>query len=787
MRMRRDLRVCHFAILLCALSFLKGSLAEGANTTDFPLEAADYSSVCSEAVDYNFFYDDTMSLADLNQLALEQLDGVPLEFLPHECVVDIKKLLCASVYLKYITPATNTIYSSSYLPFERPCKNLCTAAQVSCKGLYAPNCTDVYKYNNVDFADRYGDSDCNAMSASFEVATNHETYLNADTSTNGFCSGIVKDLYIPSGTSISSDLSPFLPPYVGQQAIEQSLVDLNIPRWVSAQCTYDLRRFFCARAMRDLEYQTYDQIFNNSYPLTSSNAADFNINGISFPVPRDPHQDLCTSYKTSCAGFIVFSNTPAMDINCSSLDSDGTTTYPVSNHTSIIVPYNLTLPSTTIILVDLKVDTAPNVLSDSASLAAYSALYPVDCPPGTLLPPDPSHKDNLYLLPGLSPCVRPCKAVFWDDDMYAESLLMCKILATCGLGLLIIYCTAFWYIQGRKLWKEMEENYLVFIYAFMSSIIAFFELLVFYASSVDDILCVDDAVTQKQNYGISICVIQAAVVLYCTMGLVMLFFFQSMELFLKCVMRSLLDLKLFYLLGVFLIPLAPVVAMIADNQLGYGGTDPLVCLLKSSPQKFDLLYDYFYYPGMGVAGLASILLIILFGKVMYDAFNCTKVADEEIMSSDSDPHISLVTSNYFKRSILFVLMVGIAWDFQGYAWYFGKDVIDTYNDATAKWYTCVFATHTNGDSAATERVCGSRPDLDPSLSGSIITWISVSGHAMISALVLYLTASYSLPTTMSSSVAQDPDGEMELKNIHPSTGLDENYAVGDYDYDDGMY
>ena len=280
---------------------------------------------------------------------------------------------------------------------------------------------------------------------------------------------------------------------------------------------------------------------------------------------------------------------------------------------------------------------------------------------------------------------------------------------------------------------------------------------------------------------------QAAVVLYCTLGLVMLFFFQSMELFLKCVMRSLLDLKLFYLLGVFLIPLAPVVVMIADNQLGYGGTDPLVCLLKSSPQKFDLLYDYFYYPGMGVAGLASILLIILFGKVMYGAFNCTKVADEEIMSSDSDPHISLVTSNYFKRSILFVLMVGIAWDFQGYAWYFGKDVIDTYNDATAKWYTCVFAAHRNGDSAATERACGSRPDLDPSLSGSIITWISVSGHAMIAALVLYLTASYSLPTTMSSSVAQDPDGEMELKNIHPSTGLDENYAVGDYDYDDGMY
>ena len=64
MRMRRDLWVCHFAILLCALSFLKGSLVEGANTTDFPLKAANYSSVCSEAVDYDFFYDATMSLGN---------------------------------------------------------------------------------------------------------------------------------------------------------------------------------------------------------------------------------------------------------------------------------------------------------------------------------------------------------------------------------------------------------------------------------------------------------------------------------------------------------------------------------------------------------------------------------------------------------------------------------------------------------------------------------------------------------------------------------------------------
>ena len=66
------------------------------------------------------------------------------------------------------------------MPFERPCKNLCTAVTTSCIGLFVPNCTDIRKYDGFNYTDMYDDDNinCNSMSSSsLQIATTHETYL----------------------------------------------------------------------------------------------------------------------------------------------------------------------------------------------------------------------------------------------------------------------------------------------------------------------------------------------------------------------------------------------------------------------------------------------------------------------------------------------------------------------------------------------------------------------------------------------------------------------------------
>ena len=121
---------CHAPIVLFYVVLIGyRKWVEGAISSNTPLATANYSLVCSEAVNYDFYYPNTMTLGtsflrsiicnyytdhywqmlatnsfffhyldDLNQQAFALLDGVPYEFLPNACMVDIKKMLCACKY-----------------------------------------------------------------------------------------------------------------------------------------------------------------------------------------------------------------------------------------------------------------------------------------------------------------------------------------------------------------------------------------------------------------------------------------------------------------------------------------------------------------------------------------------------------------------------------------------------------------------------------------------------------------------------------------------------------------
>lgn len=92
------------------------------------------TSTCGSAVDYPFYLQDGSTLSNLETAARLLLADSEFIFLASDCLVNYKKLVCSSLYLKchpgvdFLNTSTfnNDIYKTvSYpVPFTRPCKQV---------------------------------------------------------------------------------------------------------------------------------------------------------------------------------------------------------------------------------------------------------------------------------------------------------------------------------------------------------------------------------------------------------------------------------------------------------------------------------------------------------------------------------------------------------------------------------------------------------------------------------------------------------------------------------------
>jgi hypothetical protein len=351
------------------------------------------NSTCGNVVDYKYYLPVGVTEQTLNSQAAAKLQSTKLMVLPATCQMDLKKLVCASIYLK-CAPNWDATKPSTFnyqiytdfnmyfvpLPFQRPCVRLCTAVTVSyspCWGLLSlfglqPNCTATvdyssgaisYKPHQYDFTN--DEAQCNGMDTEAYAASSKEQYLSPVT---GACAGITTELWVPPPSKVSSSFAPIQAPYQMQIVIDTQLKTkfLAAKTFVSSSCLFAMRKLTCATSymkpmLNHLGYPFVTTAQQNLLKSKGINATAMVKSPVYFP--SYPSSSLCTAFQTACA---AYSSVPTFvakfAVNCS-LQSAGIYSYPAANQTllTITIPNN---PQP----ISLKFSTPPNNANDAVNI-----------------------------------------------------------------------------------------------------------------------------------------------------------------------------------------------------------------------------------------------------------------------------------------------------------------------------------------------------------------------------------------------------------------------------------
>lgn len=295
---------------------------------------SNFSSTCSDVVDYSYFLPNTTSLSLIENSVNSKLSIKLFYILPQACQEAIKMVVCASAY-QQCKPGVNLMDTSTYYnygttlyPAQRPCSFLCTAVAANCLGIYKCDSSVVTSSDSAI---------CQSMSGkSITVAATKEKYVNAS---NGACSGITTELYVPPPFKVSPLLNQLPEPYVVQAFIENKLASSfkAIPSWVSEDCHLALRRMFCGSAFLRPERQDVGAIITTlgggftSLLKNSLLAQGYNYTALmaySFFLPSYPHRSICLDYQAKCK-FLISLRT-SLNVDCNST-SEGIIRYPIFN------------------------------------------------------------------------------------------------------------------------------------------------------------------------------------------------------------------------------------------------------------------------------------------------------------------------------------------------------------------------------------------------------------------------------------------------------------------------
>lgn len=376
-----------------------------ASTTDALL------STCASAVDYPFYVPAGISLDFFEIKARSVLNNTALTILPNACQIALKKLVCSNIYLRCPyniqigVPATYNfkIYSDKGLkvpiPFQRPCKSVCTNVNSKCLGILSllglsQDCTATYDYSSgavpakpFKYDPNNNASVCNAMTKTFLIGRPFESYIGGS---SGACYGILTDVYIPPSSAFSTSLAPLQGPYVIQSLIEKALQTKMtvIPKYITKDCELALRKYICRSSMLKPEGETFGTAFTaagiKAPHLAAMKAAGINVTELlqqSVYLPSYPSYEICTDFETSCATLI--SRATSLQPNCSktTLTTAGVVNlYP--KETQILMNLPITLSST--VKFNVAFQTDPEMASDASS------SYEPSCPDITVIPDDPS-------------------------------------------------------------------------------------------------------------------------------------------------------------------------------------------------------------------------------------------------------------------------------------------------------------------------------------------------------------------------------------------------------------
>jgi hypothetical protein len=376
------------------------------------------NNTCAAAVNYPYFLPLQFSRSDYDALVLEKLNDLTFKFLPAKCQEALVGYICSTAYLK-CHPNIDLTNIATYnfmlyqpltvpVPFQRPCKDVCTNVQTKCAGtLFGalasyPDCDASFDYTNgqapaastavgMKQYDASNDGDICYRTKSITVAETAEMNIGYF---DGPCKGISDPTIISApGNKIKTFFSVIQPPYLIQTLVDMEVKTIfsQLPLFLSRDCSLALKKYICS-----LTHVTAKQVtlgyefkkFGFSDAQLDYIQARYNLTNAVVALPQNAEKQVCIDYRNKCADFLTLANDAKLTPNCSAKDGS-LYTFPEKNQTIIPLPLEV---SGQIYVVPLSV--TPFVYSSSVDT---NYQYKTSCPTGYVVPEDTSEKNIVYV------------------------------------------------------------------------------------------------------------------------------------------------------------------------------------------------------------------------------------------------------------------------------------------------------------------------------------------------------------------------------------------------------
>lgn len=380
------------------------------------LSRSDYSNPCTQVVDYSYYLPWGIHEFNITSRVTSALGDPKISLLPTNCQQALLKEVCTSSYLR-CTSSNNLVYGEIGeffpLPFQRPCLRSCVEVSDRCLGLLGllgitNDCNGTFDYSMGMISSKpkkfdlsNDPSKCNYPEIEAPIGKSSEPYIFP----NGVCSGIIKELYVPPAIQIG----PMIPPFVVQSAIESelSLKLSQIPSWLSTDCHFALRKYFCGQYMMKPEILNFFGVLSAAtnlpvdYVKIILSGMGLNSSGLehfSLTVPSFPHRSVCEEYSSKCSDFITISQQPLLMANCSSMSRPSIHNFPTENQT--IIEFVASIGGSS---VPIPLTSSPNRMLQAVDLSSHAVV----CPEGFVVPEEPDNPNILWI--PASGCALACK------------------------------------------------------------------------------------------------------------------------------------------------------------------------------------------------------------------------------------------------------------------------------------------------------------------------------------------------------------------------------------------
>ena len=174
---------------------------------------------------------------------------------------------------------------------------------------------------------------------------------------------------------------------------------------------------------------------------------------------------------------------------------------------------------------------------------------------------------------------------------------------------------------------RLKKQYLIFIFICLSAMFTSSFIMVAIAGTRENNFCHDNATEINQTDGISVCVVQAAMLIFSFMAFSFCWTIQAVELFCKIVLKRKARKRIYlHLFIIFVLPTAAVTYGAFYRSLGYNRVIPFCLISHSSDLGYnDVPHDliFLYIPILFSSTLGTACMIAVVIRI-FISFACSR-------------------------------------------------------------------------------------------------------------------------------------------------------------------